>query len=249
MKGSGLATGPHRVACLIPVFNHATRVGAVVEDALTLGWEVFVVDDGSTDGTGDVLGSIPDARVIRHVVNQGKGAALMTGFAAAVERADWVVTLDGDGQHDPREAKRLVEAIPEGERPIVVGCREGMDGEDTPWTSRFGRKFSNFWVRVGGGGRLSDTQSGFRLYPLPETLWLRPRARRFQFEVEVLVLAGWSRLPIREVPVPVVYRERISHFRPWTDFWRNSATFTRLIAQRILVPRSRRSRVIAGPGV
>ncbi len=248
MSQPPLTAGPHRVACLIPVYNHASRVAAVVESALALGAPVYVVDDGSTDGTADVLARLPEATVLRHGENRGKGAALMTGFAAAMERADWVVTLDADGQHDPAEATRLVQALPPppGPRPIVVGCREGMDDPDTPWTSRFGRKFSNFWVRAGGGGKLSDTQSGFRLYPVPETLQLRPRARRFQFEVEILVLAGWSRLPVREVTVRVVYQERISHFRPWTDFWRNSSTFSRLIFQRIMLPRSARARRIPG---
>jgi glycosyltransferase involved in cell wall biosynthesis len=248
MSQPSLTAGPHRVACLIPVYNHASRVAAVVESALALGAPVYVVDDGSTDGTADVLADLPGATVLRHPENRGKGAALMTGFAAALDRADWVVTLDADGQHDPAEATRLVQALPPppGPRPIVVGCREGMDDPDTPWTSRFGRKFSNFWVRAGGGGKLSDTQSGFRLYPVPETLQLRPRARRFQFEVEILVLAGWSRLPVREVTVRVVYQERISHFRPWTDFWRNSSTFSRLIFQRIVLPRFLRARRIPG---
>jgi hypothetical protein len=105
-----------------------------------------------------------------------------------------------------------------------------------PWTSRFGRGFSNFWVRCAGGPRLADTQSGFRLYPLPETLQLDVRARRYQFEVEVLVKARWQGLAFCETPVGVTYQPkggRVSHFRPFVDFCRNSATFSRLITQRI----------------
>jgi hypothetical protein len=127
-------------------------------------------------------------------------------------------------------------AIPPGTRPIVIGRREGMVGADVPWTSRFGRGFSNFWVRCAGGPRLTDTQSGMRIYPLPAAAGLGVRARRFQFEVEVLVRACWAGIPVVEAPVAVSYtpgRARISHFRPWVDFWRNSETFSRLIFLRI----------------
>jgi hypothetical protein len=105
-----------------------------------------------------------------------------------------------------------------------------------PWTSRFGRGFSNFWVRVSGGPVVSDSQSGFRLYPLPEVLQLGVTARRYQFEVEVLVRAQQAGIATIEAPVGVVYQpkgERVSHFRPWLDFWRNSVTFSRLIFIRI----------------
>jgi hypothetical protein len=115
-----------------------------------------------------------------------------------------------------------------------------------PWTSRFGREFSNFWVRVSGGPRVTDSQSGFRIYPLPETLQLPVKARRFQFEVEVLVQARWHGLPVIERPVGVDYRpggQRISHFHPFFDFLRNFGLFARLITTRLVVhPFTRRSR-------
>jgi hypothetical protein len=111
-----------------------------------------------------------------------------------------------------------------------------MGGENVPWTSRWGRRFANFWVWTSCGRWLSDAQSGFRVYPLPETLRLGTKARRYQFEVEVLVLAVWRRIPIVEAPVNAIYEKRVSHFRPWLDFWRNTKTFTRLIATRILIP-------------
>ena len=85
---------------------------------------------------------------------------------------------------------------------------------------------------------MADSQSGFRIYPLPESLNLKVTSRRFQFEVEILVKAGWEKLPVIEVPVSVSYapgKERISHFRPFIDFLRNTFTFTRLITQRILL--------------
>jgi hypothetical protein len=111
-----------------------------------------------------------------------------------------------------------------------------MAGEHVPWTSRFGRKFSNFWVWLSGGPVLSDSQSGMRLYPLPEAIVLPTKAQRFQFEVEILVQAKRKKLTVLETSIRVVYNpdgSRISHFRPFVDFIRNSLTFTRLIFTRI----------------
>ncbi len=226
-----------RFAVLIPVYNHAERVMSVIERAVALGWPVWVVDDGSTDGTKAALARAEGITVLRHEKNLGKGAALLTGFAAMAGEADWAVTLDADGQHDPEDVPGMIRAIPPGLRPIIIGRREDMVGGDVPWTSRFGRGFSNFWVRVAGGPVLSDTQSGMRIYPLPEALGLGVRARRFQFEVEILVQAWRRGIPILEAPVGVSYTpgmERVSHFRPFVDFCRNAETFTRLIFLRIV---------------
>jgi len=229
-------TSAGRFAVLIPVYNHAGGVISVVERVLALDLPVWVVDDGSTDGTAAALERFSGIQVLRHEENRGKGEAIRTGFAAMAGKTDWAVTLDADGQHDPADVPGLIRAIPMGGRPIVIGRREGMIGGDVPWTSRFGRKFSNFWVRAAGGPVLSDTQSGFRIYPLPEAIRLGVRARRFQFEVEILVRARWAGIPVIEAPVRVSYTPgmtRISHFRPFVDFCRNSGTFSRLIFLRI----------------
>ena len=229
----------NRFAFIIPVYNHAATVARVVKDAQALSFPVFVVDDGSTDTTYEQIKEIAGIQILRHQTNQGKGAAIMTGFAAAEVVADWAITIDADGQHYPQDALKLINAIPAGRRAIVVGAREGMagmEGAHIPWTSRFGRKFSNFWVWAAGGAILSDSQSGMRLYPLPEALLLNTTARRFQFEVEILVLARRKSLKVVETPVRVIYNpngKRISHFRPFVDFVRNSQTFARLIFCRI----------------
>jgi glycosyltransferase involved in cell wall biosynthesis len=227
-----------RHAVIIPVYNHEKQVQRVIEKCLTLGVPVIVVDDGSTDSTPTILASIPGITILRHPKNLGKGASLLNGMAAALPLADWAITLDADGQHDPDDVLSLLRAVPKGERPLVIGKRMGMERQNVPWSSRWGRRFANFWVWTSSGRWLSDSQSGFRLYPIPETLKLGTRARRFQFEVEVLVRAVWYGIPIIESPVCAVYAppgERVSHFRPWVDFWRNTQTFTRLIVQRALI--------------
>jgi glycosyltransferase involved in cell wall biosynthesis len=228
-----------KVAVVIPVYNHGPMIAAVIGQAHELGLPIFVVDDGSTDYTAEILRSLAGITVLAHSGNRGKGAALLTGFAAAHGAGcQWAITLDGDGQHLPADARQLLAAVPAGVRCLVIGCRGGMDkGSAVPWTSRFGRGFSNFWVRACGGPAVSDSQSGFRLYPLPETLQLGTRARRYQFEVEVLVRARQAGLAVYEAPVRVIYPaagERVSHFRPFIDFLRNSETFSRLLLGRVL---------------
>jgi glycosyltransferase involved in cell wall biosynthesis len=230
------------VSVVIPVYNHEQMVADVVQRSLQLGFPVIVVDDGSTDATRDRIKRIEGILILRHRFNRGKGAALLTGFAAAARFSDWAITLDADGQHHPEDVRRLIDAIPENERPIILGSRDGMLAPDVPWTSRFGREFSNFWVRMSGGPAVADSQSGFRAYPLPECLHLGVRSRRFQFEVEILVKAAWRRLPVVEVPVRVSYTpgtRRISHFHPFYDFLRNTGLFSRLITYRILILRFR----------
>jgi len=235
-------------AFVIPVFNHARNVGQVAEAAAASGAEVVVVDDGSTDGSAEAA-AVAGARVIRHDGNRGKGAAILTGLAALRATAAFAITVDADGQHRPDEARKLLAALwPAGaerpERALVVGARRGMDQAAVPWTSRMGRGFSGFWVWAAGGPKVSDSQSGFRVYPVAETLALPTRARRFEFEVEVLVRAWRAGMSIREVPISVAYDPpggRVSHFRPWRDFGRNSATFTRLIVGRF-VPGAKGSR-------
>jgi glycosyltransferase involved in cell wall biosynthesis len=232
-------TIPPHYAIIIPVFNHGKQVRGVVEKVLQFGQPVIVVDDGSTDSTPQVLASFSNLMVIRHRENLGKGASLLTGFAEASRFADWAVTIDGDGQHDPEDIPSLIKAIPESQRALVIGIRSGMEKENVPWTSLWGRRFSNFWVWASCRRWFSDSQSGFRVYPLPEVTHLRSRAKRYQFEVEILVLATWNGLPIVEVPVSVFYepgQERVSHFKPWLDFWRNTRTFSRLMATRFFIP-------------
>ena len=233
-----------RFAIVIPVYNHGPMIGAVVKEALKLALPVIVVDDGSTDSGCDQLQYIDGVELLRHQQNNGKGAAIITGFRRASEIANWAITIDGDGQHHPLDALEMINTISDDQRPIVVGMRQGMGGTSVPWTSRFGRKFSNFWVRLSGGPTMADSQSGFRIYPLPESMNLEVRARRFQFEVEILVRAAWSNIPVIEVPVQVSYAaaQRISHFRPWVDFWRNTRTFYQLITRRLLVQPFKRKR-------
>jgi glycosyltransferase involved in cell wall biosynthesis len=236
-------------AFVIPVYNHVRNVRQVVLAAVESGTPVVVVDDGSTDGSGDAVEGLPGATLVRHKRNLGKGAAIVSGLAKlAALPVRYAVTVDADGQHRPDDARGLLAALlTDGEASprvgLVLGARVGMQGQAVPWSSRLGRGFSGFWVWASGGPALSDSQSGFRVYPVAETLALPTRARRFEFEVEVLVQARRAGIPILEAPISVTYQPpggRVSHFRPWRDFGRNAATFTRLMATRFVPARRRK---------
>lgn len=242
-NGLGLegVDSPEKIAVVIPLFNHRHTVREVAIRALQQGFSVYVVDDGSSDQGWQEVQDLSMVHLLRHGQNRGKGAAISTGLKAASAQNTWAVTVDADGQHSPEEIPQLLKAVPKGSRPLILGARTDMDGPDVPWTSRWGRSFSNFWVQRAGGPRVYDSQSGFRLYPLPEALRLNVRARRYQYEIEYLVKSAWKGVPVFEVPVKVNYSpgpdgRRTSHFRPLVDFMRNAGVFHRLIVQRIFVP-------------
>ena len=223
----------NKFAIIIPVYNHADAIKHVICNAQKLNLPIIVVDDGSTDETYKNIKDIENIQIIQHTYNLGKGAALTSGFLKAAEIAKWGITLDADGQHNPDNIKDLINALPFEEPTIIIGKRMGMTF--APWTSQFGCKFSNFWVWISGGPLLEDSQSGFRCYPLPEV-----NAKRYQYEVEVIVKAAWQGMLIMEVPVEVSYfpkGQRISHFHPWKDFFRNTLTFSRLITKRLCTPK------------
>ncbi len=220
---------------VIPVYNHAATLRTVAERAMAFG-PLLVVDDGSTDGGADALSGLA-VTVIRHGMNRGKGAAILTAAKHAEELGyTHIVTLDADGQHDPADTPKFLAALAEEPMSIVVGARD-FDTANVPGASRFGRKFSNFWLRVQTGQRLSDTQSGFRAYPVSVLRSLRFSETRYSFEVEVLVRASWAGLRLRDVNISVHYppaEERVSHFQGFADNLRISLLNTRLTMRAML---------------
>ena len=207
------------IAVLIPALNCAATIGPVVAGARHYVPQVLVVSDGSTDQTV-AAATAAGARVIAHAHRCGKGAALLTGLRAlAVDGVSRVLTMDGDGQHLPEEIPKLLAASAAAPDALVIGSRE-LETLTTTAARLFGNRFANRWVEIACGQTLPDTQSGFRVYPLRETLSLGLRARHFAFETEVLIRAARVGLPIRSVPVRVYYppvEERVSHFRPFLD--------------------------------
>ena len=217
-------TDPRHICAVIPTYNNVGTVADVVRGVLRQGLPVLVVDDGSDDGTAEKLEGL-DIKVLRHPRNLGKGRALRTGLEAARTAGfRFALTIDADGQHDPADIPALVAAA--GERTLVVGSRniaaEGMSSGST-----FANRFSNFWFTVQTGRKLPDTQTGFRVYPLEDLPSLRLLTARYEAELTLLVFSAWKNLRLVPVPVRVYYPEdRVSHFRPFADFFRISVLNT-----------------------
>jgi uncharacterized protein (DUF2062 family) len=225
---------PPGMIAVVPVYNHASTVAAVVHQLVALGAPVLVVDDGSTDGSG-AAAAAAGAEVERLEANQGKGAALRRAFALASARGyRSCLSCDADLQHPPEAIQALIVHARTLSDPhtIVVGSRE-MSG--APRVSRFGRRWSDLWTWIACGVWPGDSQCGLRIYPLPDCTLLPITAQRYAFEVEILVRAVWAGMRIEAVDVPVAYPSgRISHFRACADNRRTAAAFARLVTRRMI---------------
>jgi len=218
-------------AILIPTYNNAPTLARVLKGVLSYTQEVWVVNDGATDHTAQVLSEFPQVRVITLPKNQGKGNALKIGFRTLLAQGyDYALTIDSDGQHFPEDIPTFLSALEGRAEPVLLVGSRDMTGESVPKKSSFGNRFSNFWFHLETGIRLPDTQSGYRLYPLSQ-LPKHYFSGKFEFEIEVLVRTAWRGVAVENVPVRVLYdpAERVSHFRPLRDFMRISLLNTCLV--------------------
>ncbi|MCF6174036.1 MAG: glycosyltransferase family 2 protein [Campylobacteraceae bacterium] len=213
---------------VIPTYN-SPYIKEVVEDVKKYGYTVIVVDDGSTNSIDLQNFNI---HVITHKTNLGKGEAILSGAKKAKELGfEFFVTMDADKQHISSQIQKLLDSYKQD--TIVIGCRD-FESENVPKSSIFGRKFSNFWVNLETFKSLKDTQSGFRIYPV-SILNLNIKKRRFDFEIEVLVLHCFNGGDVKEVGVECYYppiEKRISHFDKVKDNMRLSIIHTKLVVQR-----------------
>ena len=216
---------------LIPTYNNAGTLRRVVTDVLQYCEDVFVINDGSTDDTLEILRSIPDIHVVSYPKNKnkGKGNALKTGIKAALEAGfRYAVSIDSDGQHFAEDIPLFVEKLKENPDSFIVGYRN-LEQENMPGKNTFANKFSNFWFRLETGVDLTDTQCGFRLYPIKKVEKMYFFTGKYEFELEVLVRMAWKKIPLVPLQIKVYYapeKERISHFRPLRDFTRISILHT-----------------------
>ena len=215
---------------IVPVYNHGDTLRRIVTEILNHHNHVIVVDDGSNDRGIEKISDLP-VHVKVHERNKGKGAALKTGAETALELGGThMVSIDADGQHDPGDLPKFISAVKNSPMAVHVGYRN-FETSNVPGISRFGRSFSNFWLRVQTGRKVLDTQSGFRAYPLEIFKRLKFTEKRYSFEVEILVRSAWAGLDLCDVPISVYYppkEERVSHFRALVDNARISWLNTRL---------------------
>jgi len=219
------------IAVIVPTYNNAKTLRRVLDGVLSYTADVIVVNDGSTDETPAILADYPDVDVLTLPHNQGKGMALRKGIRHARERDfTYAITIDSDGQHYPADIPVFVEAFAPSTHPVLLIGSRNMDHESVPRKSSFGNRFSNFWFWFETGIKLTDTQSGFRAYPL-KVISKKYYTRKFEFEIEIIVRAAWKGVEVKNVPVQVLYDpdERVSHFRPFKDFTRISILNTVLV--------------------
>lgn len=219
---------------VIPTYNNQRTLKQVIEGVLNYTKHLIVVNDGSTDTTKAILQTYPEIQQLHLEKNQGKGKALRLGFKQAHALGyRFAITIDSDGQHFPEDIPVFVNTLEQenNDKLLLIGARN-MTQEGVPKKSSFGNNFSNFWYKVETGLKLSDTQSGYRLYPVHFLKDMKFYTKKFEFEIEVIVRAAWKGISVKNIPIQIHYdlEDRVSHFRPIKDFTRISVLNTCLVA-------------------
>lgn len=236
------AISEKKICILIPTYNNEKTLRRVIDGVLDYTGNIIAVNDGSTDSTAQILSEYPEITVISLPENKGKGNALKVGFRKA-KKAGYhhAITIDSDGQHYPDDIPVFVEALLQEKEDVLLIGNRNMSQDGIPKKSSFGNRFSNFWFWFETGIKLEDTQSGYRLYPLLKIpkKYFTPK---FEFEIEIIVRTAWRHVPVKNVPIKVLYdpAERVSHFRPFKDFTRISILNTILVTITLLyiIPRN-----------
>jgi glycosyltransferase involved in cell wall biosynthesis len=218
---------------IMPAWNEARFIGRLVEELRALSLQVLVVDDGSTDDTA-ALAEAAGAKVIRQGTNQGKGAALAAGFEyARVGGYDAVVTLDSDGQHDPRDVLRFFDVYNRTGIPVLVGNRV-FDRRRMPWIRRFANNRMSHLLNRHMKQYVPDTQNGFRLYQTDVINMVRSESTGFAAESEILLKLDEIGIRMGSVPVAAIYGGETSAIRPVHD----TRLFLRMVHRYLRKPKA-----------
>ena len=210
---------------VLATYNNEKTLPEILDGVLAYTREIILINDGSTDATTDLLQAYPQIIQIHLPKNKGKGNALKKGFKKALELGyERAITLDTDGQHFPDDLPVFVEAIEATTHKdaFLIGDRN-MNQANVLASSARGNRMSGFWMRTMTGLELADTQSGFRLYPIKalQKIKFLTWTQKFEFETEVIVRAHWRGIPVKNIPIKVLYpKDRVSHFRPFMDIAR-----------------------------
>jgi len=208
-----------KVIIVIPTYNNMETIKNVVNDVLSYDYPVIVVDDGSDKIVENLFTQEEQKNIyfVRHSENEGKGKAIISGIQKAKELAyTHVLSMDGDGQHLASEAYLLIDVCIND--TIIIGARN-FNLDNVPFGSRFGRWFSNIWAKLNTGKMITDSLSGYRIYPV-SILELPIQTKKFDWEMEVLIRHAQSGKDIKEIAIECYYpvaEERVSHFRNFED--------------------------------
>lgn len=202
-----------KIIVAIPAFNEEHSVGNVVVNAKKYASQVIVVDDGSTDGTSEAAVK-SGAQVLRHEINQGYGISIKDCFKNARSNDDDIlVTIDGDGQHDPLEIPKLLDPILKGEAGLVIGSRFLKSSQnhlifrqgEIPGYRKFGIRFITGLLNIGSKIKVTDAQSGFRAYSKNVFNNITLSEQGMAVSIEILIKAQNKGIVFKEVPISCSY--------------------------------------------
>lgn len=217
-----------KVVILIPAYNSAATLGDVLSKILSRHSEqdVLVVDDGSSDNTVGIAKK-HGVQLVSHSENRGKGAALRTGFVRAIElKADAVLTLDADGQHDPVYMPKFLDAMQRSSLDIIVGSRM-RDLKSMPWDRQFSNKVTSKIMSARCRQKIEDGQCGYRLIRTDVLKKIELTTRHFETEAEILYKASLHGFKIGFVPISTIYNQAGSSIRRGIDTLRFICLFFR----------------------
>jgi len=193
-----------KIFAIIPAYNEQRYISNIVKEAKKYVDEVIVVDDGSKDKTKEVAKK-SRAIVLRHLVNLGKGASLKTGCDYALKnKADIMIAIDADAQHDPNEIPNFLENIKKYE--IVLTYRRL--NKNMPFILKFGNWFINKTISFLYGIKIKDSQCGYKAFTAKAYKKLRWKASDYSMESEIIAKMGKYKLSYCEIPIDTIYSDR-----------------------------------------
>ncbi len=217
-----LQTGVDDIAVVIPAYN----AGATLDEVLSKIFlsipsrQVIVADDGSTDNT-PAIAVRHAVQLIRHGQNRGKGAALKSGFALALQMPQIraVMTMDADGQHAPKHLPNFVRAFREAPVDLIIGCRQ-LRWPAMPLFRVISNRVTSALVSRRLGIKIPDSQSGYRLHSRRLLERIELRTNGYEMESELLLKAVGAGMKVNFIPISTIYAGEASHIRGWRDSWR-----------------------------
>ncbi len=195
-----------KIFIVIPAFNEAQIIQSVIKEIQSAGYQnIIVIDDGSTDDTQKQAEELIGKKALRHKINRGKGGATKTGIEAAkIFNAEIIVTIDGDGQHDPKDIEKLTEPIIKNHCDVVLGTRL-INPLGMPRYKIIANHFGNFFTWLLFGLWVTDSQSGFRAYSRHAAKLINTKSDRYEYDSEVIREIYRYKLSYKEIPIAVRY--------------------------------------------
>lgn len=209
------------IAVLIPAYNEDKTIHTIIQQTKHHIAQVIVINDGSTDNTAEALKDLP-ITLLHNDTNQGKDKTLLRGFKYCLDnKVNAILTIDADGQHDPADIPKFLDAYAQHPEHLIIGARV-TNTENAPKHRLFANKLGDFFVSWAAGERIKDSQSGYRLYPaamLRDYLKTHKKHDGFVFESEIIIDGVHNGFHTAIVPIKSYYPEaaRASHFHPLRD--------------------------------